>query len=164
MPLDTLGMILECTLQLFQVCHFMCNSDLRGGGGVLSLSTSWWVGVCTHACTCVCACTCMCVCVLHQCWFMFSFLFSGSEFLLPLNELRSRIALPSCPVLPVCTAASHPKPPFHWISLAPRITPAQCLCEWKPWHHRAASSCLGARHLLHPKLPPSSPPYHSRFP
>ena len=104
------GMILELILHLFQVCSFMYNSDLRGG--ILFLSTFWWTGVC------------VCVCVVHVWRIMFSLVFSGSEFLLPLNKLIFRTVLPSHPDLLVCTEASHSKQPYP-----KHPVPTQCLCE-----------------------------------
>lgn len=152
MPLDILGPILEFILQVCEVCHFMYNSDLRGV--ILSLSIS-------------------CVCVVPICMLDYVFLTltrtTGLDFLLPLKEFSARIAWPSHPAHLVCTAASHPKQPFHWIPLVPNITPVQSLCTQqsllKAWHHRAASFCYAAQPLLHPKLPAFSPSYlNSRFP
>ena len=132
------GMILELILHLFQVCPFMYNSDLKRR--ILFPSISWWTGVC------------VCVCVVQVWGIMFSLVFSGSEFLLPLNKLIFRTVLPSHPDLLVRTEASHSKQPYPntlcLLSVCVSSSPYRRFC--------AIETFLTAQHLLCLKLPASA--------
>ena len=145
---------------VWSVCVCVCGL----GVCVWTVCVCVW-GVCVCVCVCVwTGCVCVCVCVLHVWWVTFSLVFSGSEFLFPLNEL-----LLCHPVFLVRVAASsHPKQPSRLIPLTPNITPTQCLHEQqsllKAWSNRDVSHCPEARplptsnsQLLPPLTLPDSP-------